>query len=154
MTELELKKIFAEKCLFNPNNTFLAALDLCNGNHQQAFELSTAWSYDPQVNEFKQQLLAENGEEHYLPTKSQLVHRVMSRIDNGFATNDEFVKLVRLVADIQGLIEKPGVTVNNNITTNKVMNIPVFIGDGGKPATLEQWETQVMKQQATLIEAD
>jgi hypothetical protein len=152
MTESELKKKFAERCLFNPNNKFAAALECTKGNPQQAMRMLEHWLYDDEVKQYEADLIAERGEEAFLPSKSSMVHRLMNRIDNPGCTDDDFCKLMKLAADMRGFIEKPGVTVNNNITTNKVMNIPVFIGNNGLPASMNEWEQQLIAQQQTLVQ--
>lgn len=152
MTEQELKRKFAERCLFNPNNKFVAALECTNGNQQLAMKMLETWLYDPEVKQYEVELLAERGEDAFLPTKAQLVNRLMGRLENPGCDDESFVKMMRLTADMLGMIEKPGVTVNNNITTNKVMNIPVFMTSNGKPASMDEWEQQLIEQQQTLIE--
>lgn len=151
-TVSDLKRKFAERCLFNPNNKYVAALECTNGNPQEAMRILETWLYDDEVKAYETELLAERGEEAFLPSKANMIQGLLNRLANPGCTDDDYVKLMKLAADMRGFIEKPGVTVNNNITTNKVMNIPVFIGSNGQPASMDEWEQQLITQQQTLVE--
>ena len=108
------------------------------------------WSHDPEVVQFKRELVEEHGEEHFLPSKFQLVRDIIDRArTNPFA---DFEKSYKLVADMMGWIEKPGITINNSTTNNKVMVVPVGrLNDNG---TVDEnvWEKNAISQQQLTIE--
>ena len=94
---------------------------------------------------FKEELLAEYGAEHFLPSKADIV-RELFKI--GTATNhdaNDRVKALQEAAKIMGYIEKPApVTVNTGDMSNRVM----IVRDHG---TLDAWEEKALAQQNKLI---
>ena len=143
MTERELKTRFAKAWLKNPNDPFGAVVVATNGNTLAACQLVNVLSQDPEVHAIKEQLLEEFGEAAFLPTESELLHDILHRARN-CTNDDDYTKLIRLVADIRGMIQKPGVTINNTVTTNKVMVIP-------SRATEKDWEKGLLEQQRGLL---
>lgn len=148
--EQRLKLQFAEEWLRNPSNVFAAALAATRNNPQLALQIADAWTFDDEVLAMKKQLVKENGEEAFLPSPTSMVHDILDRARDCF-DNDHYVKLVRLAADIRGMIQKPGVTINNSVTTNKVMVIPVRVGNDGNTIDSHEWERQLIQQQTGLF---
>lgn len=150
--EQKLKKAFAYEWLKRPHNPFLAAQECTLNEMSVALEIATNWIYDIEVREYKRQLLEEHGEEHFLPSKATLLHGIYHRAET-CEFNDDYVKLMRLGADMRGHIEKgAGVVVNNNsLTVNKVMQVPVLMNNG-QTATIDAWESALMAQQEKLTE--
>ena len=108
------------------------------------------WCYDPEVIEFKEQLNQEYGEEHFLPSKFQMVRDLIDRArNNPFA---DFEKSYKLAADILGFIQKPGVTVNTSITNNKVMVVPVGRLNDNGTVNEDDWESKAISQQKLTVE--
>lgn len=148
--EQELKLQFAEAWLRNPSNAFLAAKLIAGEDPHMAMQMANAWVRDPEVAEMKKQLIAEYGEESFLPSKASMIHDILDRARN-CPHNDDYVKLMRLMSDMRGWIEKPGLTVNNNVTTNKVMVVPIRVGTDGATIDSHEWEKQLIEQQTSLI---
>lgn len=146
-----LKKAFAESWLRNPTNAFAAALEVTNNDPVAATQIANSWVGDQEVREFKEALIAEYGEEYFLPSKASMLHDILDRARR-CPHADDYAKLMKLAADMRGFIEKPGVTVNNNTTytTNKVMQIPVFVNNAGQPIDDHEWERQLIANQERL----
>jgi hypothetical protein len=146
-----LKKAFAEAWLHNPTNAFAAALEITGNDPAAALEISSAWSHDPEVKRLKAELIEQHGQEAFLPTKHEILHDIYSRART-CPHNDDYVKMMRLAADMRGQIEKPGITINNNnsVTTNKVMQVPVFINNTGYPVDDDEWEQRLIENQEAL----
>lgn len=149
MTEEELKYQFAEEWLRNPDNPFQAALNITNGNGQLSLKIADSWIRDPEVKAMKKQLIAKYGEDHFLPSQTSMLFDILNRARN-CPMDEDYVKLMRLAADIRGMIQKPGVTINNNVTTNKVMVVPIRVGNDGQTVDSHEWERQLISQQQTL----
>ncbi len=143
------KKLFAEAWLKHPDDPYKAALACSFNDHQIAQNIFQTWTSDREVEDFKRQLLAERGHESFLPSKEQMLEDIMTRAKH-CADNDQYAKLMKLAADMRGMIEKPGVTINNHQTVNKVMNIPMFMNKDDEPFTDAQWETKALTQQEKL----
>lgn len=152
-TEQALKKAFAYEWLKRPHNPFLAALECTFNEMSVALEIASKWIYDIEVREYKKLLVQEHGEEHFLPSKTSLLHDIYHRA-NGCEYNDDYVKMMRLAADMRGHIEKSNnVVVNNNsVTVNKVMQVPVLMTNG-QTANIDAWEAALISQQERLTEA-
>ncbi len=135
------KQAFAEALLRCPGNPYQAAMSICNSS-QRAVQIAEEWLHDPEVAEYKKELIEKYGEEYFLPTKAEMIHKIYAR-GIAAARDDDFFKGMKLIAEMRGMIEKPGVTVNNNVTTNKVMVIPSNNSD-------EEWEQRLVEQQKKL----
>lgn len=149
--EQQLKKAFAAAWLRNPKNPYAAALTLTKGDTFLAMSMSKQWIFDDEVEQFKQQLIDEKGEEAFLPTRCELIREV---VDRAYDTNcnDEFHKLIRLVADMRGFIEKPGVTINNNHqTNNRIMVVPMGQLNDNGTVNADSWERTAISQQQSLM---
>lgn len=146
-----LKRAFAEAWLRNPSNAFAAALEVTGNDPVASTQLANSWVGDSEVKAFKNELITEYGEEYFLPSKTSMVHDILDRARK-CQHDEDYVKLMKLAADMRGFIEKPGVTVNNNttFTTNKVMQIPVFVNNAGQPIDDHEWEQQLIANQERL----
>lgn len=148
--EQQLKKAFAYEWLKEPSNAYAAALVVTQRDTFAAMQIVNNWCYDTEVIEFKRQLNEEHGEEHFLPSKFQMVRDLIDRArTNPFA---DFEKSYKLAADILGFIEKPGVTINNGVTNNKVMVVPVGRLNENGTINEDVWESNAISQQQATIE--
>ena len=86
----------------------------------------------------------------YLPTREESLHEIYDRASKSYS-DDSFMKLHRLAADMRGQIEKPGITVNNTTTVNKVMVIPVGKLTEQGTVDADDWSNRAISQQETLI---
>ena len=143
------KKLYAEALLKNPNDVYKAALSCTRNDYPAALKIVEQWTYDDEVLDFKDQLLAERGHESFLPSKEQMLEDILLRAKTCI-DNDQYVKLMKLAADMRGMIEKPGLTINNTVTTNKVMNIPIYLNQQGSPIIDAEWEKKAIAQQESL----
>lgn len=152
LREIELKTLFANAWLKTPRNPFEAANSICNGNGSQAVHMATMWVYDAEVLDIKKQLLTEHGEEYFLPSKVEMLHDILDRARTTHA-DDDFVKLMKLAADMRGMLsDKTSINVNNNVVNNKVMMVPVFMNSKGNVADDSEWERGLIEQQQRLVE--
>lgn len=149
--EQKLKRAFAEAWLRNPNNMYAGAMELTRNDPFMATRLCDQFLFDEEVKAYKRELIDEHGEEHFLPTKTDMLHQIMDRAIG--ATEEGFVKMMKLAADMRGFIEKPGVTINNNsLTNNRVMVVPVGRLNDDGTVDANQWEQSAIEQQQALIE--
>lgn len=148
--EQQLKKQFAYEWLKEPSNAYAAALKITQRDTFAAMQIVNNWCYDPEVVEFKRQLNEEHGEEHFLPSKFQAARDLIDRArNNPFA---DFEKSYKLVAEMLGWIEKPGITINNSTTNNKVMVVPVGRLNDNGTVNEDAWESKAIHQQQLTIE--
>lgn len=149
--ELTYKIAFAEQWLRNPHNTFEAAMQVCQGRTLEALQMSQAWMFDSEVLQLKEELVAKYGEEHFLPSKSDMLHSIYRRANQDHTANEDFVKLMKLAADMRGMLQEKTAVAINNITNNKVMMVPVFVDASGKVASDDSWEQSLIAQQQRLV---
>ena len=148
--ELQAKKAFAYEWLKEPNNAYAAALKITGRDTFAAMRMVDNWCYDPVVTQLKSQLIEEHGEDHFLPSKAQMCRDLIDRArSDPFA---DFEKSYKLVADMRGFIEKPGVTINTSVTNNKVMVVPVGRLNDNGTVDEDVWEQQAIEQQQATIE--
>lgn len=149
--EQKLKLKFAEAWLRNPNNAYAAALFVTKNDSFAAIKICDAWIFDDEVDRMKRQLIEEHGEEHFLPTKCEMIRDVYDRAQACYV-DDSYVKLMKLAADMRGFIEKPGVTINNTQTNNRVMVIPVGRLNDNGTVDADHWEQTAIGQQQALTQ--
>lgn len=142
----KIKQAFAYEWLKEPKEPFKAAMKLTKGNSSAAIQLTDALVHDDEVAAFKKELIEQYGEAHFLPSKFEMVRDC---IDRGKAAicDDSFQKIYKLAADMMGFVEKPGVTINNNMTSNKVMLIPAPQLNGNGSINQDDWQQRAIEQQ-------
>lgn len=152
MTDEQLLKLkFADAWLRNPNNAYAAALRVTKNDPFLATQICSDWLFDDEVEAFKKALIEEHGEEHFLPTKSELLHDIYDRARSCFV-DDSYAKLMKLAAEMRGMIEKPGLTINNNTTNNRVMLIPMGKLNDNGTVDSDHWEQTAIEQQSGLTQ--
>jgi len=153
--ELQLKWDYAEALLRNPNNPFQAALHVTFGNTIAALTLVDRWRRCPQLEMMKRSLVAEQGEDAFLPSEAEMLRDVLRRAHESY-DNDQYVKLMALAFDVRGMTSKakqgPSVVVNN--VNNKTMNIPVMVNANGEKLSDDDWEKSLMLQQQRLVDGN
>lgn len=146
-TDADLKERFVRAWLREPD-TFKAALSVLPSSNPRttgwALHISSEWPDDPEVLELKADILEEEGEDEFLPTKAELAKRVYERAEET-RNPDDAQKLYKLYAEIRGFIEKPGTTINNN---NSVQPTVMVVRDHG---TNEEWEQKLAEMQNKLV---
>jgi hypothetical protein len=148
--EQKLKLIFAEAWLRNPSNAYQAALKVTKNDPFAASKICDTLLFDDEVEEFKKLLIEEHGEDHFLPTKCEMVREVYDRARTCVA-DDSYAKLMKLAADMRGFIEKPGINITNNTqTNNRVMIVPVGKMTDQGTIDVEDWEKTAIEQQQSL----
>lgn len=149
--ELELKIKFADAWLRNPNNAFEAALTVTKGEPSKALCMSSDWIYDNEVLQLKAELVEKYGEEYFLPSKAAMLQDIYTRARKT-PQNDDYVKLMKLAADMRGMLsDKSNVNINTTITQNKVMIVPTFVDSAGKLLDDNAWEQKLIQQQQRLV---
>lgn len=140
----ELKARFAELLLRWPGEAFKVACMIVGNDTQRAMDIAARWPLDMDVLELQAALIAEQGDEAFLPTKAELARRVFNVGDTATDVKDKLAAF-KLYAEIRSFIVKAEVVNNNVINNNRVMVMTDFGSD-------EQWETKAVKQQSKLIE--
>ena len=119
VTDQELKDRFAVEWL-RKGDPWPAALAVIG--HQdpgRASQVAAQWPFDPYVKAQRARLIEENGEEYYLPTKTDLARKVWQDAENDRLTAKDRTSNYRLYAEIMGFIEKDagkGGKLDGNIT--------------------------------------
>jgi hypothetical protein len=146
----QFKRKFAELWLRNPSQPYQCILELIPDDRVKAISVMGVLTIDPEVKAIQEELLEEYGEEHFLPSKAQMVRKVLDRADQ--ATEDGFIKMMKLAAEMRGFVDKTGVTINNNhtVNANRVMVIPSMPKTEDGVIDVSQWQQQALSQQATL----
>jgi len=148
--EQQIKLAFAYEWLKQPTNAYAAALIITQRDTFAAMKMMDAWSHDPEVIQFKKDLIEQHGEDHFLPTKAEMCRDLIEQ-----ARTDPFAdmpKNYKLVAEMRGFIEKAGITINNSSTTNnKVMVVPAQLNANGT-VDEDAWENKAIAQQAKIVE--
>lgn len=149
MTELTTtrneKQLFAVAMLKPGADPYAVALEVFGGDIPKALIASRQWPSDPEVLEYREIALEDNGAEAYLPSKAEVVTEIWTKAKATLNADTAF-KGFKLVADIMGYVDKPGTTVNNNtlVDNRKVM----VVKDHG---TDDEWEAKLQQQQADLV---
>lgn len=143
----ELKVKFAIELLKEPNDPFAAALKAF-GDAQQALIASRTLIHDPEIEQLKQDALAEFGAEAFLPSKEQLARDIYNVATGKWVDDDDRIKGFKLYAEVMGWLNKGGTVINNNNSLVDNRSVMVVKDHG----TDEQWEEAARLQQAKLIE--
>lgn len=147
MSDEELKAQYA-RLLLKVDDPFKAALHLFPDNTSRALRVANEWPNDPEVVAAQAELLDEDGEISFLPTKAAFARKIWDRMEEERIAPEDFAKLGKLYADVRGFIEKPQTNINNNV--NNVNNRVMIIRETG---TDEDWEAKLRKQQEDLTNA-
>lgn len=139
------KQEFAVAFLRYPKDAFKAALEVFGANVSMAMFAAQEWPLDPAVKRFMEAATGHHGAMHFLPSKASQAQELWQIANNPMQSMDDRLKAHRLFADICGHIEQKGVTINNNVTSNRVMVVKTH-------ETTAAWETKLAQQQAQLIE--
>lgn len=147
MSDEELKAEYA-RLLLKHSDPFKAALQLFPDNTSRALRVANEWPNDPEVMAAQADLLDEDGELSYLPTKADFARNLWDKMQEDRIAPEDYAKLGKLYADVRGFIEKPQTTINNNnnVTNNRVM----VVRENGSD---EDWEAKLRKQQEGLTNA-
>ncbi len=144
-TENERKTAFAMELLKSPDNPLKAALAI-EPNTGEALRMVHFWTNDGFVIAEKARLLNENGAKSFLPTREEYAKAVYDLACSACEDLKDRLTAFRLYGDIMGFIEKPGVNINNNVVTNKVM----VVNNNGSN---DEWEQKLLRQQKALTYA-
>jgi hypothetical protein len=148
---LAVMRKYAYEHLKTPNDSLGAVRRAMGGDSSGCYDDITAsnvaysWPDNVFVRQFKREWLEELGEDHFLPSKSDIIRELHSiGTDRTLDTKDR-VAALKECALIRGFIEKPAtVNVNTGLVNNKVM----VVQDHGSD---DAWETKAATQQAKLI---
>lgn len=144
---LEKKKKFAIALLHSPSQSFECAKEVFGDDIGSCLKFHNAWKKDLEVRQFQADYIKEFGAETTLPSKETMAREVYEVAHDSNQDPETRLKFYKLYGDVQGYIQKPGTTINNNtqLVSNKVM----VIKDKG---TDEEWEEQLRLQQVKLID--
>lgn len=145
--ERTLKRLFAAELLRYPNNPFQAGRVLFPNNHLFAITAAQQWVSDRYVLESQAELIAEFGEDYFLPSKVILARRIYDLGERESANTSERLAAYKLYAELRGFIQKSDTIVGANVTINQ--NRVMVVPSAGSDA---EWEEKVGKQQMKLIE--
>ena len=138
--ELELKKEFARH-VAGGMPRFTAAMQLWPQDAAFAYWAHERWANDPYVDGEIKKYETEAEDKTKAPTKKALAMEILDRVRNTL-TGDNYLKGMRLVADMLGYVERPAQN-NGQSVTNTVM-IVKDLGDEGA------WQLKAREQQRRL----
>lgn len=120
--EQQEKDKFAAEWL-RTGDSFKAAIAVTGVNDAgRALWLEKQLVLDDYVLRRKQELIQENGEEAYLPSKADIARKVLEAHETARSTDDR-LKALRLYAEIMGHISKPD--TNSNKGGSGIVAIPI-----------------------------
>jgi len=137
---------YAISLLRHPEDPFKAALSVWPNDTATALSASKDLPNDPDVKTMCDELVMENGQAAFLPTKEDLARAVWQRANKTLDPEVAF-KGYKLYADIRGFIDKAGTTINNNTLVDN-RSVMVYKDHG----TDEEWAAKALAQQSKLIE--
>jgi hypothetical protein len=141
-TNEDAQKVAFASLLRKEGDAFKAGLTLFPNNTNRALRIATEWPNDAKVIAELDRLDADTDPTKDLPTKVDLAKKVWDRL-NKAVEDEDFVKLAKLYAEVNGYIEKPQNSTNVNIQQNRVMTVRDF----GSEA---HWESKMLDQQRAL----
>lgn len=141
---LRLKNLYAI-ALLREGDPFKAACIVFPGDPQRAIWAKDTWATDPVVIEEKERLIAEHGEEFFLPNEIEFARNLWQRAQN--AVHDEdYAKLMKLYADTRGFTKTQSNAPQVNILAPKVM----LLSQEVESKTDDEWEIMLREQQRAL----
>jgi hypothetical protein len=105
MTEFDLKKEFARYLLENPNDPFKAALLVFPDDNGIALRIANEWPLDKEVIAIKKELIAEEGELAFLPSKAKHAKQVWDKMQKCY-DNTEYARLSKEYRELMGWVNK------------------------------------------------
>jgi hypothetical protein len=143
---LAKKERFAELML-RENEPFKVALILYPDDTGRALEVASMWPRDPVVIELQKSLTDAEGEITFLPTKADAARLAWNMARDEARFTEDRLKALKLYAEIRGFIEKPQVSVQNNVQNNNVQHNVMVVYDHGNDA---EWSDKLRNQQKRL----
>lgn len=145
--DLELKRAFALELLHTPKNPFGAAQRVLGFEDAgRCMRIYRLWEADPEVRAFKEEFLAELGEDVGLASKRDQSIDIYAMASNENLDPELRIKAHKLYADVRGFIDKPSTTVNANVQINQ--NRVMIIQDHGSN---EAWAAKAAAHQKQLL---
>lgn len=142
----QLADEFAFQLCYTPHDGLSAGLRAFQGDMLWTGWAVAAWMHHPYIIEKQQEYIEEYGPDYFLPTKEQIIQKVM-HVAQVARDHDDQLKGFRLAAEMLDILPKANKGVNVNLNspggtqTNKVM----VIKDHGS-----DWETKAAAQQEAL----
>lgn len=138
------KKDFALAWLRNQSEPLVAAREIVGQNSVLALSILQNWTCDPVVLQYRKELLEEYGEESFLPSKADMVKKLLKEIESNHDP-DIRLKYYKLCADIQGFLQKDSININTTVgNQTNVMLVPTSRSD-------DDWEKALAAQQSQLL---
>jgi hypothetical protein len=130
-------------------DAFGAALKVFGADTSAALRYSHEWSHSDEVLKLRDEVLAEYGEEAFLPTKGDAVKLAWKMAQTETVPVRERVAALALFSELRGFVSKGGtnVTIDNSVKslTSNVMQVPM-------PASIDEWQEKAKFQQRQLVE--
>lgn len=145
ITDTEADKLaFARAWLLEPADPFKAACGIFGTDTAKALRAATFWINDPLVLDEKDRLLDEEGEDAFLPSKTDALQAIWELSKVG--EHKDRILALKLYAEVRGYMPKaaPAVAVQNNTINHRVMEVH-------NHGTNADWEKQLLAQQRQLI---
>lgn len=140
----DYKTRFAYAFLKNPSDPLKAGLEVFPIDKAAALRVSNLWPNDPEVILIQRELVAQNGEDEFLPSKNNFLDKIWDRLDKP-CRNDDFVKLATLYANVRGFIPEKSAGVNVNIGDSAKVMVVTSAGSDS------DWEKKLQQQQHNLL---
>lgn len=138
MDELILiKTLFAELIVKYKFDIRKAALEVCQGNVDNAEYIESEFRWDPFVLDKIKEY--ENIEENNLPTREEILKNLWDKANNKFVDPKVQVEALKLFSEMQGFVNK-----NSKIDVNTIPKVMIV-------NKYNNWEEAAIKQQEDLV---
>lgn len=136
--EAERKRLFAESLLKTPSDPFGIALKLFGSDTGGALRAAQEWPGDTDVIAHQKAMIEAEGEEAFLPSKSEALRLAWDMANNKIPASQESLNALKLYADMRSFIPKAAPPIA--VQQNSVM----VVRDHG---SYEDWQAAALVQQ-------
>lgn len=145
----EKKRQFAYALLKNPSSCFEAASAVFPLDPSTALKISNIWPNDIDVVRYQHEILEQQGQEEFLPTKVDFLKKIWERMEQPYplTDNDDFVKLANLYAKSRGFIEENKKDSGNTFNIGESAKVMIVTNAG----TDAEWQQKAMENQQKLL---
>jgi hypothetical protein len=142
--EVRFKKLFATALMRNPANPFACAREI-ETDESRVRQMAIEWPTDPDVAEYRRELLAVRGVAAQVPSKEEFAVHVYDELKT--APAKDRLAYMQFFARLMGFIDDKASGVNVNIGGGaRIMPVPLAASD-------EEWERAAKAHQERLTAA-
>lgn len=126
MTELDLKRQYAEKLLKYPNDPFKGALELFPEDTNMAMRVATEWPLDEDVVLFKKDMFDNSPDKmEFVPKKYEIATKLWERAHRPGVSDADYVKMMDLYNKVIEVKEEKSGNELSEIFSEIIKKLPV-----------------------------